>query len=154
MNKLISIICLIFLSFSVSSCAEKKVYNDIDKENFVVKFGVFEKNTFKLKEETTQIPLVYKDTGFSYGYVIYAKDKSNFSEYSIAYPPREGVPGTEVKANSINNGLKGPAGKSIKGSIAHKFGFDQGDPAGEWAVDVYVNDNLLQSIEFEVLENN
>ena len=142
-----------FVSFTVSSCAEKQVYSDIDKENFVVKFGVFEKDTFKLKEETTKIPLIYKDTGFSCGYVIYAKDKSNFSEYSIAYPPREGVSGTEVRSTGINNGLRGSVGKSIKGSIAHKFGFDQGDPAGVWAVDVYVNDNLLQSIVFEVLEN-
>lgn len=142
----------LFLLVTITGCGGKKIYSDVEKENFVVKFGVFNEDSYTLKEETTTIPLKYQDTGFSVGYVIYAKDKSYFKEYSIAYPPKKGILGRDVKATGVNNGLKGPVASSINGSVGHKFGFDKGDPSGKWLLDIYVNDNLIKEIEFDVVE--
>lgn len=151
MKNLLFIPLVLILTFSLSSCVEKQINTKIDTTNYTVSFGIFEKDTFKLREITTQIPMIYKDTGFSIGYVIQSNDKSDFKEYSIAYPPRAGVAGDEIKMTD-DKGLKGPIGKSTLGNVAHKFGFDKGDPDGEWLIDIYVNDQLLKSIKFEVIK--
>lgn len=141
-----------FLTLSLTSCVEKKIYTNLDLNNYTVEFGIFEKDSFKLKERTTQIPMIYKDNGFSVGYVIQSKDRSDFEEYSIAYPPKEGIAGDEIKKTG-NKGLRGPVGKSTNGNVAHKFGFDKGDPDGTWMIDIFVNDQLIKSIKFEVLKS-
>ncbi len=151
MKNFLLIPLMLLLTISLSSCVEKQVNTKIDTTNYTLSFGIFEKDTFKLKEVTTQIPMIYKDTGFSMGYVIQSNDHSDFKEYSIAYPPREGVAGDEIK-KAGDKGLKGPIGKSTHGNIAHRFGFDKGDPDGEWLIDIYVNNQLLKSITFEVIK--
>ena len=151
MKKTLLFAVVAFAAIFVSACVEKRAQTQIDPANYIVKFGIFEKETYLIAEETTTIPMQYKDTGFGIGYMISSRDQSDFEEYSIAYPPRDGVAGDEIKRTGTSTGLKGPVGKSRKGDISHKFGFDPGDPSGTWLIDIFVNDQLVKSITFEVL---
>lgn len=145
-------ITILRLAFSLllitafTGCSSKLTSESIDKSNYIVKFGIFEHDSYTFHEETTTIPMKYDDTGFACGYCIYSKDKTDFVEYSITYPP---IPHADGKKHS---GLRGPTAKSFNGNVARKFGFDKGDPTGIWNTDFYVNGQLLTSISFEVTQ--
>lgn len=151
MSTILRLVFSLLLISILTQCGSQNTGQAIDRSNYIVKFGVFEPDSYTLHEETTTIPMKFSNTGFSCGYIIYAKDKKDFLEYSITYPPNPTIAGkTITKASKKDTGLRGPTAKSTQGSVAQKFGFDKGDPHGVWSTDLYINGQHLTSISFEV----
>ncbi len=127
------------------------------KENdVVIKFG-FMKETSSgsyVTKATTTIPLKLKDTGFRFGFTVEHKKGISFKAHYVIYlpsPPKQ-LTGGLKKADIKNEGrIISEPPQTYKGLWADPFSFDEGDPLGDWKIQIYVNDDLIKTIHFRVV---
>jgi len=102
---------------------------------------------------TDRIPLRSKETGFEFGVYIEGSTDSGFSgyvEYLLPAPAGDisgSLYATDQHNRVIRNSFKSRSNKWL-GNIY----FHQGDPAGEWFVDVYIDDNQVFHQKFYVFQ--
>lgn len=124
---------------------------------FQIKFGIVTKGCpdYFVSNETTTIPLKVKSTGFHWGFTVMGNKNEKFTSSFIIYLPKS----QEIisKDNKKNASLK-QDGRVIKskpvtstGSYAYPFYFDEGDPAGQWKIEIFVNNTLKKTLNFRVV---
>jgi len=147
MKKLVLILVIIF-TYSLSFAGT---------EDFIVKFGKLQKDSSGrcfVSSETTQIPLLLKDSGFRFGFTVENKKGNQFTGYYIDYLPipPETLTG-DYKYNKPEDGGK----KYISNKRTYNaywwndWWSDEGDPLGECKVEIYVNDELLKVIKYTMI---
>ena len=138
---------------SLISCTSK------DNTSFDVKFGILEVKDGAgiFKKETRTLPLITKDEGQFYGIYISPPNNEPYNCYIIAYLP--GTPkmlsGTvkDIDSSKVTKGLRSPTEKAM-GIYILPMWFDEGDPLGKYKLELYINDKLYETIEFEAIEYN
>lgn len=124
-----------------------------DSPTFDLRFGVLGGDSTSGKlgvaAETQHIPMKHCKTGARFGYSLRHNEGRRFSTYAVFYPP------TPVKR--IETGLWGTAkaaptegltsnASSYTGYGVEEYCFTEGDPVGEWKVEIFVN-----AVRFKVL---
>ena len=102
---------------------------------------------------TDRIPLKSKETGFEFGVYIEATTGSGFSGY-VEYllpAPAGGISGSLYATDQYNRVIRNPFTSRSNKWLGNIF-FHQGDPAGIWFVDVYIDDNKVFHQKFHVLQ--
>ena len=122
----------------------------------IIKFGIMElysNGTCTFLEESTVIPLKLKDTGFRWGYTI-ESSKKKFTTYSLCYSPKPftEITGTLTREKNAPDVLKSQTVNVTKGIHVECFWNDASDPTGRQKIDIYVNNTIAKSIDFEVVE--
>jgi len=127
------------------------------RNDYRVRFGIVEKDkagAYFLSAETTDIPLKYRDTGFRFGYEIVPPDKDSYTYQCVIHTP---VPPETITGGLANSNPGSPSTtitsemqKSPGGPSIDYLWFDQGDPAGDWSMDVFANGKLQRTIRFTV----
>ena len=134
-------------------------YTEAEIEDFQVKFGAIEnRNDVSLVfEDSTSLPLLTKDTGFYYGFTILPSNNEPYNYHCHFYPPETAQFSCETgeivrEIASSDNSQKGfrlPT-RRTQGISTTPMWFDPGDPPGEYRIEVYINDNLVEGINFMV----
>jgi len=110
----------------------------------------------ELVSKTNVIPRKLKDTGFRFGYTVVPADNDlRYYIYDISYMPLQ--PSVLTGALSTQKPGDAPAGVrtteyGIRGPHYMAFWFDEGDPLGEYRVEVYIDKQLVKSFKFTVVE--
>jgi hypothetical protein len=134
------------------------------QDNYQIYFGTIEAPAagpdgigcvWSLKE-TSVIPRKYKDSGFRYGIQITSTDGKPFhyrTAVELPSPPKT-VSGDFSLDNSINSGPTVTSNTyEIDGrTTVIPLWFDEGDPLGTYRLKVFVNDRLLKTFEFTVVD--
>lgn len=123
----------------------------------VIKFGIVNlnsKGSCSFYKESLIIPLKLKETGFRWGYII-ESSKKEFTTYSLSYSPKPfiEVTGTITRYDNTSNVLKSPTVKVSNGVHVECFWNDASDPIGKQKIDIYMNDKIVKTIDFEIIEN-
>jgi hypothetical protein len=128
--------------------------------DYEIKFGLMKKDSsgkYYVYSETTTIPLIYKDKDpeFRFGYFIKTADTQAFTTYMIMHTPSafEAYSGEfkDVNKKDSGNTVQLPSKKTV-GWFAQSFRFDRGDPPGQYKIDIWINDKLVRTIDFTVIE--
>jgi len=135
---------LLFLTATTAIAAE-----------FSVRFGELQGADRTVIMPTRNIKLCDKPTGYRFGYEIIPQGNSAYEHYAIFRLP---APIKQVGPNLQKQGVKvEEQGLEVKtrravdtGRRVEPFNFDQGDPSGEWKVEIYVEDKLIDTIAFQV----
>lgn len=147
MKKLVLILVIIF-TYSLSFAGT---------EEFVVKFGKLQKDSSGrrfVSLETTQIPLLLKNSGFRFGFTVENKKGNQFTGYYIDYLP---VPPKTLTGDYKIHKTEDDRKKYISNKRNHyaywwtEWWFDEGDPLGECKLEIYVNDELLKIIHYTII---
>ena len=131
------------------------------EEGFPVKFGVIEnRNGVALVfEESTSIPLLTKDRDFYFGFTIFPPDNEPYNFSCILLSPDltklSNVTGEMIQeiASSPNSKqqFRFPTRRAA-GITTLPMWLDAGDPPGEYGIEIYLNDELVYSVDFTVYE--
>ena len=146
----IVLLFLVFAGPNVSLAAQSR-------DAFEVKFGIMTtrpSGESYVSKETRTIPLRHKASGFRWGFTVAHGQRRSFSGYAIYHLPAvpEALTADAAEAETSHGGQVVKTTRQLfQGWGAFTSHFDQGDPAGHWRVDVYVNDHLLKSIDFNVV---
>ncbi len=128
--------------------------------DFDIKFGLMKKNTagqYYVYSETTTIPLIFKDddADFRFGYSVRYSDDQTFTTYLVLHPPAT----FEKYSGDLRDADRNEGGKAIqtppqtaRSGFAYSFRFDRGDPPGQYKIDIWINDKLIRTIDFTVVE--
>ncbi|MCE0521696.1 MAG: hypothetical protein LV480_02155 [Methylacidiphilales bacterium] len=125
-----------------------------DTATYSVKFGIIGTDSSGqpfISQETTTIPLRYKDSGFRYGLVITSSTNGTFSYQCIFHfsaPPKITSGGFDSSIPS--QVMKTPMAQA-SGTALDYYWFDPGDPDGDQSLDVIVNGKLIQTIHYTVV---
>jgi hypothetical protein len=105
-----------------------------------------------LAQETTVIPLKYKDSGFRYGLIITSSDGGPF-EYQCVFhfsgAPKV-ITGAAFDSDQASATMRTPKVQA-QGSALEYYWFDPGDPSGNESVDILINDKLVKTINYTVV---
>lgn len=124
---------------------------------YKIEFGFIEKNADSGKvhfKESFSIPFRLKTTGFLWGYWIKSSDGKNHTTYFVVETP--GIPkkitGDLGETGQIQEEKKlaRSVPEKFKDKIFRPFWFDEGDPLGKWKIQIYVDDRLVKTVEFDV----
>ena len=102
---------------------------------------------------TDRIPLRGKKTGFEFGVYIAGSTDSGFSGY-VEYllpAPAGGISGSLYATDQHNRVVRNSFTSRSNKWLGNIF-FHPGDPAGEWFVNVYIDDNRVFHQKFHVFE--
>lgn len=102
---------------------------------------------------TNRIPLRSRETGFEFGVYIEGTTDSGFSgyvEYSLP-APAGGISGSLYATDKHNRVIRNPFTSRSNKWLGNIF-FHQGDPVGEWLVDVYIDDSRVFHQKFHVFQ--
>lgn len=116
-------------------------------------FGILGQRPDKTRfvsEETTLIPRRLKETGFRFGYTINERSGGTFIVQTIFTPPSrpKTVTGTLQQAgNSVVS-----AETTHQGTAAKSFSFSEGDPLGDWQLEVWLDGKADRVVKFRVIE--
>lgn len=141
-------ILLILTLVCLQSCSDP-----IDQYDF--KFGILEVTPdgyVEVKKETTDIPLITRDKGFLFGFIIHKLDGGEFSgQLTVHFPSRPQQLTGKAKGINIepNKTMKFPVAQH-KMVWTESSWFDEGDPEGVWKYDIYLNGKLYKEIKFNV----
>jgi hypothetical protein len=124
---------------------------------FRIRFGVIEvvgPNQFKLTQETTRLPRLTRSQGLLYGVEITPRHSTDYETYFVARlpaPPKQlsGLVGGNSPATAVS-GLKS-AVQRARGPSIMPFWFDEGDPLGQYSLEVFVNGLSRGVIRYEVV---
>ena len=125
-------------------------------KGFIIKFGIVEEErdgNYHVARETTTIPLLLRQTGFTWGYSVTAPDEEPFAVHEILYMP---APPKNIEF-SVPIDQRDGGRTIITSALMHQgysvnfFRFDQGDPLGIWKLGVYVNELPVRTIRFSVV---
>ncbi len=123
------------------------------KDYYSIRFGIVEGGgrNAKVVQETTDIPLVFCDSGARYGYTVEHAEGKRFSTYAVFYPP-EPLKGIDKNltgdpANANTQGITTETSHH-DGKGTEYFCFTEGDPKGTWRIAVYINAVRSKTIEF------
>lgn len=115
--------------------------------DYDIRFGIMVKQSnglYDVIEETTCIPLYTMDTGFSFGYTIDKnKGEKDPTAYSVHYLPPSDKQSTGQMLRMRTETLIWP-------KEHFKMNFGREDVPGEYRVDIYINDKVYKSIEYQV----
>lgn len=111
----------------------------------------------RIIEETTSIPLRYRNTGFVWGFVVRSTPPGNHDGHFVLRLPK--VPRT-IGSNVRSQSQLGEDGRVITknfrltgGEYWQSIVFDEGDPPGTWHLVVYLNGKVVRAFPFEVKVN-
>lgn len=102
---------------------------------------------------TDRIPLRSKETGFEFGVYIEGSTDSGFSGY-VEYllpAPAGGISGSLYATDQHNRVIRNSFTSRSNNWLGNIY-FHQGDPAGEWFVDVYIGDDRVFHQKFHVFQ--
>lgn len=124
-----------------------------------IRFGVLDKQpngTWTLAHETRTIPLRLRETGFAFGYIYQPSHQDEYTIHDVSYMPAKPVTlGGEIAIHAIESatqGLRTPE-YTMRGEHWMEYWFDEGDPLGDYRIDVFVDGRRLDSIRFTVIED-
>ena len=147
-----SIIIGLILTLTITSFAL------CDDEDFIFKFGYMEEypsGAGAVTYETEIIPLKLKSTGFCFGFTIENKKGVKFTGYEIMYLPNtpSKITGDYINADIANEGrIIKDSPDGIGEYWSNIWWFDEGDPLGEYKVEIFINDKLFKTIKFQVIK--
>jgi hypothetical protein len=126
-----------------------------DASGFVVRFGILANdgsgNTY-ISQETTTIPMKYRDSNFQYGCKIFPPNTQPYTCWCVLHFPS---PPKVLSGDGFASSEPSTTVRTIKieaqGECTENFGFDEGDPLGPQSMDVYVNGQLVKTIHFTVV---
>jgi len=128
------------------------------EESHVIRFGIFAaKQAGKPNEIATQtltIPLKLEATGFRWGYEISPQDAAEYTHRAVVYLPRPpaAVTGDLETSQDSPTIVKTPKYK-VTARDDYTFTFDEGDPLGEWKIEIFINDRLTRTFKFQVVKD-
>jgi hypothetical protein len=160
MKKLL-IIFIIFLFIGNSGCYLKNYISENPSNDVTVKFGIMAKDkngNLVVEKVTTDIPLNL-DPEFKFGFEVIHHSQGDFTGHVILFLPESPnsirfTEGENYKPFKYNHSDEGKIIES--GKIQYKnywfgdFGFSKGDPVGDWKIEIYINDKLEKTINFNV----
>ncbi|MCE0498730.1 MAG: hypothetical protein LV481_12365 [Methylacidiphilales bacterium] len=126
-----------------------------DASEYVIRFGIItndsEGNSY-VSQETTTIPMKYKNPSFQYGCEISPPDNQPYTCWCVVHFP---TPPKMLTGDGFASSLPSTTVQTVKieerGKSAVSFGFDEGDPLGDQSIDVYINGQLAKTIRFTVV---
>lgn len=124
---------------------------------FLIEFGLMQKgdDCYYVCHQTREIAFITnrENKDYSFGYTIEASDTIEHKQYIILYLP------SPVKrfSDKTSLGEKGSGRRVLKsktemftGSFWGRFTLNETDPKGTWTIKIYVDDRLVETIEFNV----
>lgn len=110
--------------------------------------------TLRVDVETTSLP-VRRDTPTPYyGFYLNQPQLEPFSLQTIMYPPAApvAVPKSWIsKPEDFASGLKSQI-RTVNGPLLTGYIFNDGDPPGEYRLDIVINGKLWRSIKYSIQE--
>lgn len=128
------------------------------EESHVIRFGIFAtKQAGKSNEIATQtltIPLKLEATGFRWGYDVSPQNAAEYTHRAVVYLPRPpaAVTGNLETSQDSPTIVKTPKYKATARDD-YSFTFDEGDPLGEWKIEIFINDKLTRTFKFQVVKD-
>jgi len=125
--------------------------------SYEITFGLFENQGGKLvlSKETSRIPFVTLSEGQVFGIVIKPTNNQEYSVKTISFlpSPPSSLSGMLEKQNpeAHKKGYESPSTPSA-GETPIPFWLDEGDPTGVYRIDVYINEQFVREVFFEVFE--
>jgi hypothetical protein len=137
----------------------ERYYHISNSENgttgYSIKFGILGTdaagNDF-LAQETTTIPLKYKDSGFRYGLVITPPNDEAYSYQCVFHfssAPKV-ITGAAFDVNEPSATMRTPEVQA-RGEQVEYYWFDPGDPSGDQSVDIFINGKMVRTIKYKVV---
>lgn len=127
---------------------------DCELTNF--RFGIIRpvsKKVFEFVSETTVIPRRYKDSGFRFGVGFDNPNGTPIEWYEVVYLPSDLKQLSGNFQRTSTKTLRTRTFRSSRTSVVDDFWFDKGDPIGKHRLELYVNNVLRYSVDFEVVED-
>ena len=107
-------------------------------------------------QETTNIPLRYKESGFKWGFKVTSMPPENHNGrfvFRLPAPPKTFGLSLMLRSKVAEDRMQFTSGfYFINGEYWRSMGFDEGDPTGICEVNVYVEEKLIKTIRFNVYE--
>jgi hypothetical protein len=106
---------------------------------------------FEFTSETRRIPRRVKSTGFRFGVGFDNPTREMIEWYSVIHlpgSPRKASGGFERAGPDV---LRGESTRSDRASPIDYFWFDEGDPLGKHRLELFVNNALRYTVDFEVV---
>ena len=138
--------------FLITLCTSKN-------DTFTFRLGILqgEKGHYSIKKETDKITLIIRSKRFLYGLEISPPNNKQYHFYATAYfpdkPKKLSGAIENIPLDSNFNKVTTPA-YDLKGKRIFPMGFDEGDPLGKYKIDLYINNELYKTIEYEVISPN
>lgn len=119
-----------------------------------VRFGILRavESDYEIAEDTTRIPMRFKKTGFRFGISFENPTCAEIAWYEVIHLPGEMKATSGALKRLEPRLLKGDIQQSRQPYIVDQFWFDKGDPLGTHRLDLYVNNRLEFSVEFDVVK--
>lgn len=120
---------------------------------YSLRFGELVAPANKILVPTRTIKLCEHATGYEYQLEILAQNHGSFDYYFIqTLPGPPAILSPEDKITVTGNGqIIRTEPQRAQGSIAEAFWIDKGDPIGAYRLEVFVNDKLLDTIDYQVV---
>lgn len=119
------------------------------------RFGIVRpiaEGVFEFVADTTCIPRRYKDTGFRFGVGFNNPQGAEIEWYEIVHLPIDLRQLSGDFQRTSTKTLRTKTLSSNQPSVIDEFWFDEGDPVGKHKLDVYVNNVLRYSVDFDVFD--
>ena len=119
-----------------------------------VRFGILAQEpdgSYALKTETQTIPRHYKETGFRFGIAFDNPNRDQITWYEVVHLPLEPSAATGNLRKDAPRTLKTDVQESDQSQIVDDFWFDEGDPLGKHEMQLYVNDQVVYKVSFNVV---
>lgn len=131
---------------------------EIKKDDIVIKAGLMKKISdyeYIVYKETTRIPYITKkmNPGFFFGYTLNSKSDVPFYHVAVINAPStDNVSGDFIDVSIKSEGRMVVTTKKI---LNKHYGYyslflNEDDPSGFYAIKIYINDELLTTIDFNV----
>jgi hypothetical protein len=101
-----------------------------------------------ISKETNTIPYKMRDTGFRFGYQIVPHGNNSYVCEDIVR-----LPSTPRKITGDYGAIKPSKYEMAGGPFMEVMWLDPGDPAGDYSVEVFVNEKLIKTIKFSVIND-
>jgi hypothetical protein len=144
--KLTLITAMLIASICASAAAQ-------ETKSYDFQFGVLGDGpggTVIVQEETNTLPLLLENSGFRFGYTLRESSGAPFLLKTIFWLPDEPrvILGSLIR---VNDTIVSPP-QMYHGYAAETFYFNDGDPPGDWQMEVYIDGRLFQIVEFQVIK--
>lgn len=121
------------------------------KKAFRVKFGELQEHaTGRELFETDSISLRYARDGYWFGVKITPPNPQPYEVRFVHHLPTVGALRGDAKGAAVEGNSVAEPPELVQGPFTKRLGLDPGDPAGEYGVDVVINDFLIKSFKFKV----
>ena len=129
---------------------------DSTQDKYQIIFGAIEnRNGISMVfEDATSIPLLTRDDGFYWGITILPPDNEPYNYYCLFFPPK--IAEISIETGEIIQQITSANGKPgfhlptrrTQGITTMPMWFDAEDIAGNYRMEIYVNDVVVRSIDF------